>query len=781
MEKVIKSLCDGWKLCFEENRICKNYADDINTIEKIERNGFKTIDASVPGNFELDLLEHGLIDDPLYSTNSFKLHKWEYYHVWYYNTFDLEDINGDEYIKFFGIDTISDIYINGLLVKSTDNMFIEYEVPLSNLKKGKNEIVVHIKPVVIEARKYDTPVSSHAMDCSYESLNIRKAPHMYGWDIMPRIVSCGIWKPVTIFRRFENRIKDAFVYTVDIYEEKNSARLCSYLSLELSEDDLDRYSIELEGTCKDSSFFTKSKVYHTNYNVRFFIEENLKLWWPKNMGDPNLYDMQIRLYLDNELCDTYSLKLGVRLISLENSVVFDDNGNGEFCFYINRKRAFIKGTNWVPLDSFHSQDTKRLPQALMLLDDLNCNMVRCWGGNVYEDNSFFDFCDENGIMVWQDFALACAVYPQEQSFFDKIEEEARFIIKKLRNHASLVVWCGDNECDYFYQNALGMRKDPNKNRISREILPQIVNAHDFTRPFLKSSPYVSQECHDNKMIMVEGHLWGYRTDYTNDYHRNNPCRFISEAGFYGAPSVDSIKKFISPEHLWPPMDADGLPDEEWVAHATLPEPFDKKAPQFFSKFVKTMVDSNNNTFTKQAENLTEFVKQAQVFQAEGFKFLIENCRINKWTKKTGILWWQMLNGWPQFDNGIVDYYFKKKLAYDFIKKSHQDICLMMNSQGDDCNLYYSNDTPFDKSVDYSVVDLTTGSSVASGTAVASADSSGLIVSLSNLCTKQTTYKIIWKIDNKEYCNHFLYRNGLIDLTEYLEALEKSNMYNMDVF
>ena len=391
--------------------------------------------------------------------------------------------DGTEYIKFEGIDTIADIYVNGALVRHTDNMYLSYEIGLPDLKNGRNELVVHIWPASIAAREFRLPPSSNAQEYAYDSLYLRKAPHMFGWDIMPRIVSCGIWKPVSILRRKADRIDDAFLYTTGIDPAGRSAAASIFFHVDVSRDLLKEYSLEVEGICGDSRFYFKKRLWHTEGHFRFWIQ-NCKYWWPKNAGEPNLYETKVNLYYKDELCDTYTVNFGVRTVELDRTNVTDEEGHGEFCFKINGKKVFAMGSNWVPVDAFHSNDINRLPKALELLDDLGCNITRCWGGNVYEDDFFFDFCDRHGIMVWQDFAMGCAVYPQERRFFEMLETEAKHIIKRLRNHASLVLWAGDNEGDYAYQDWGGIRRNPDKNIVTREVLARACEASDFTRPYL---------------------------------------------------------------------------------------------------------------------------------------------------------------------------------------------------------------------------------------------------------------------------------------------------------
>lgn len=771
MDKILSELNSNWSLCFEQNKKCIDYADKLTTVNSILKSGLNCITATVPGNLEIDLMREGMIKDPLINGNYLKIRHLESYHVWYFTKFNSEKTDNPQFLKIDGIDTVADVYLNGELVLKADNMFLSYEIPLFNALSGENELVIHIKPAVIYARQFDTPVSSHAIKYMYESLYVRKAPHMYGWDIMPRIVSCGIWKPVKIIERKKDRIKDAFVFTLDIYESNNTARLCAFLSLDLTEDDLSCYRIEVEGKCGDSSFFAESDVWHTNLNVRFFVTNNCKLWWPKGYGEQNLYDTEIRLYKEDDLCDTYTVRTGIRLISLVNSETLDKDGKGDFHFEVNRKRISIRGTNWLPLDPLHSRDINRLPKALRLLDDIGCNMVRCWGGNVYENDEFYDFCDEKGILIWQDFAMGCAVYPQEHRFFDMIEREAKHIVKRLRNHPSLALWCGDNEGDICYQGWLGLRKDPNKNIITREVLPRIVEAHDFTRPFLKSSPYVSQRAYDEKLATSEFHPWGPRNYFKIDYYKYHPCIFASEIGFYGMPSLESMKKFISAEKLWPPVYEDGTPNDEWLAHCTSPEPFNPNYEQPFAQFVELITKNIEEMFGKVPDNIDDYILQSQIFQAEAFKYIIEKFRTEK-DIKGGLIWWNLINGFPQIDNGVVDYYYNKKPAYEYIKRCQENVCFMVGERDNKIALYAVNDTFENCNAEYRVTDADENV-ICNGELEIEAD--GLIKLYEFEKTSQKMFIIKWKYNGKECINHYLLSDKVIDYKKYLSDIRKAEI------
>ena len=250
--------------------------------------------------------------------------------------------------------------------------------------------------------------------------------------------------------------------------------------------------------------------------------------------------------------------------------ILSKEGDGEFAFVVNGKRIFVKGSNWVPLDAFHSRDHQHLQKTMDMVADLNCNMIRCWGGNVYESNRFFERCDREGVMIWQDFSFACALYPQTPEFHNKVRREAEAIIPLLRNHPSLVLWAGNNEIDAFYTFAKP-GCDPNVDDvISREVLASACRRLDPWRDYLPSSPYFGPELwkigapHDQR---PEDHLWGPRDDFKGPFYTSSNAHFVSEIGYHGCPSRTSLEKMMTPENLWPWQE-----NEEWLTHAVRPQP-----------------------------------------------------------------------------------------------------------------------------------------------------------------------------------------------------------------
>lgn len=759
-----------WKLAFEQN--CNLKDKEIKTIKDIKKAGYKTISATVPGNVEIDLMREGIIDDIFFSDNTFKVQKLENMHFWYFTEFKTLDKN--IYLNFEGIDTVADIYINGKKAKSTDNMMIAYDV-YGDFKVGKNQVVVHIKPCCIEARKYDVPVGTRAQAYGYPGLYIRKPMHTFGWDIMPRIVSAGLWKDVNIKKIEADKIKEVYFTTQKLDFEENKAYLFFAVTADVSGDFITDYSIRVKGCCKDSSFSLEEKLWHTTFHTLVeheIVVDNFYAWWPKNYGEPNLYETTVELLCGGEVVDTYTLNIGIKEVKL-NFKEMDDDG-GDFSFEVNGKKVFILGTNWVALDALHSRDIERVDKAVELADDLGCNMIRCWGGNVYESDRFFDLCDKKGIMVWQDFAFACIMFPQDENFIKRVEEEAIFQVKRLRNHPSLTIWAGDNECDGASTYAAGYYRDPNLNVITRKVLKKVVEMHDFRRPYLPSSPYISQRTYDSKLSCPEDHLWGPRDYFKGEYYKNSECYFASETGYHGFNSRKSLDKFLkNPEKLF---DENNITTPEYLAHAASPEPTEAG---MYSYRIHLAYNQVETLFNKQAESFDDFLKQSQISQAEAKKYFIERFRINKW-RKTGIIWWNLLDGWPQVSDAVVDYYFTKKLAYSFIRRSQEPLCLMIDEPENGVHqLFGASDLQKNADITYTVTNITDGKEITSGSVKIPANSSAPVCTLS--LESKKFYLIEWTLDGKKYSNHYFTDIIDIDYDEYMSALKKCNMDQFEGF
>jgi beta-mannosidase len=667
-------------------------------------------------------------------------------------------------LVFHGVDCIATYWLNGIHIGESDNALIEHRFDISDYinKEGINKLTVRLRSPVIEAMKYEYYPYMSAFPLNWGHLWIRKAPHCYGWDIMPRALSAGLWRSVEIAVYGKHRINDLYFVTREV--NSASARMAMYYNISTNPEFFGRLRIVVEAVCDTGrSFAYESKVYFSS-GVMEFTVDNPEPWWPRGYGEPELYTVRVKLVLEKEVLCEKTLKIGIRTVELVRNYEEEPGGSNEFLFKINNTNIMCKGSNWVPADVFHSKDAGRYDRMLELVKDLNCNMLRCWGGNVYEDHAFFDFCDQNGIMVWQDFAMACGAYPQDENFLKAIKKEVKSVIKKLRNHPSIVVWCGDNECDYNYV-ARGI--DPGKNKITRKILPETAFENDPYRPFYNTSPYFSSEI--AKMgpkgiyFTSEAHLWGARDYYKSRYYTESKACFIGEIGYHGCPNLSSIKKFIDEEYLWPWKD-----NRQWIIHATSSE--GKEGP--FSYRIELMANQVKEMFGKIPDNLPDFIIASQITQAEAKKFFIEMSRVKKW-ERTGVLWWNVIDGWPQFSDAVVDYYFGRKLAYYYIKRVQQPVCIIIDEpESWNVRVAACNDTLKDIDICCRIWDADTGETLFKGEKCIKANENSLMGRINISRGEQRLFLIEWECEGRKYSNHYLHGQPPFSLDDYIKWLDK---------
>ena len=741
--------------------------------EGVRQAGVDFYPCAVPGNFELDLFRAGQAPDPFYGMNPVSVAAYARdQYVWYARDFDLERLPWEEspVLVAEGLDCYAELYLNGEKLGEGDNMLVEQEfpIPLALLRETGNQLLVKIRPAYQEAKKYEYTALDYQAAINYESQYVRKAPHMYGWDIMPRFLSAGIWRPIRLEYRPAARIDQLYLFTsrLDCSKGRCSADMTLFYRIRSGNEPDAGFSMVVAGKCGDSSFRQEFPLYF-DAGKHFFTIANPCLWWPRGSGEACLYDCEAVLYRGSEPVDVRRFRLGVRTVELKRTSLAKSEEEGQFAFHVNGEEVFIKGSNWVPLDAFHSRDRQRLPQAVALAEELNCNMLRCWGGNVYEDDLFYDLCDEKGILVWQDFAMACGIYPQDDGFARRLEEEAGKVIRRLRQHCCVALWSGDNECDGAWMGWGSVKVNPNCNRTTREVLPRAVICHDPVRSYLPSSPYSDEAAWElPAKFLSENHLWGLRDYYKGDFYRSSLCKFASEIGYHGCPSPASMKKYISPEKLWPWQG-----NEEWLLHSTAPLPGSGVAEYR----VQLMADQIREVFRHPGENLADFASQSQIIQAEAFKFFIELFRGHK-ERRSGILWWNVLDGWPQISDAVVDYYFDKKLAYYVIRNLQQDVLVML----DEPNYWrqqviLANDTREEKAVSYRITDIATGETVGEGSRVlppASCVADGFIPFDRRF---QRMYKITWEGDCQG-ASHYLAGHPPFDYPQVLSWFRASGLF-----
>jgi len=765
-EKYI-SLDGDWELFYEENRKLPS-GTEFGTLSSLKLSTFARVSAKVPGNFEIDLMRAGVIGDVFYGENPLAAQKRENLHLWYARTFEVEDTKKQRLV-FEGLDTFADIYLNGVLIGSADNMLIAHAFSAESLTVGQNEVVVHIKPVFSESRKHPIGAGSFVhLRYNAESLAVRKAAHTFGWDIMPRILSGGIWRSVRLETVREERIEEIYLRTSALYATRAVMRL--YYQTALSGDFAYEYTLKVEGVCKDSRFEKEIRLWNASGTEHIDIPCPY-LWWTKDLGGQDLYAVTATLSHGGEVIDRVSFRTGVRIFELKRTSLAGENG--EFCFYINREPLFVRGTNWVPMDALHSRDRERLPRALALLGDSGCNMVRFWGGNVYEDASVYEYCDENGIAVWQDFGMGCATYPMDDRTCESLEREAEAVVKKYRHHACLALWAGDNECD---EAALFWRRqgvDPNRNILTRRIIPSVLARHDPERAYLPSSPYIDSVAYESGRAdhTPEKHLWGPRDYFKSDFYTASDASFASETGYHGCPAPDSIAKFISPERMWPWQS-----NPEWQIHATCME-LGEDAQYAFR--LPLMAKQIKVLFAEEPQTLDRFARTSQASQAEAMKFFIERFRSGKW-KRTGMIWWNLIDGWPQFSDAVVDYYYARKLAYDVIKRSQQTVCLMFREPTDGrLELVGANESLEDVTVSYRVTDLKTGVTVCAGSTLLAKNGAQTVAFTDHLTDGMHFYVMEWMSKKHSGKNYYVSAEAPYSFDEYEAFMKESGMWKAD--
>lgn len=770
------SLNGQWKLAYGV------YDKDApQTPAEFQKRKWPEIPATVPGNVELDLLAANVINNPEIGNNVYDLRKYEAYQWWYSRTFETPKIKVGEKVEIIlgGLDCLGKIWINNQMVGTTDNMLINHRFDITDLlnQGSTNTIYVCIDPVVAEAQKYISATVGNRMLHRTEYQHIRKAAHMYGWDIMPRVISAGLWRDVSLEIKKTTRIEDVYWMTnsVDVPEKK--ANLLVDWQLYTNYPTIDKLKMEVSLKQGTKTVFEHSYPLYTLCNRQKIDLSNVDFWWPRGYGEPALYDATVRIVdAKGNVLDENKQKVGIRSVQLIRSEVVTPDIPGEFVFKVNGEKIFIRGTNWVPLDAFHSRDKSHVKEAINMVTDLNCNMIRCWGGNVYEDHGFFDLCDENGIMVWQDFSFAGTPYSQEPEFLEKVRKEAINVVIKLRGHPSLALWCGNNEIDYYFLKLFSKPINPKYDKISRDILPHVIWEYDPLREFLPSSPYCSEECFKyqpggvvNHNVMPQVHLWGPRGYYKASFYTDVNASFVSEIGYHGCPNRVSLEKMFDPEFVYPWIDGWKWNDE-WQTKAVRPH------PDFTDHNERNdlMINQVIALFGECPNNLDKFIFASQVVQAEAMKYFVEFWRMDKF-RRTGIIWWNLRDGWPIISDAIVDYYNSKKLAYYYIKQVQVSACVMIGDAKEGHHpIVAVNDTREEKSGNVTVTDADSGKVLFSGFFKIPVNGKTLVGYIPEE-EKQGMWLIDYSIGNDKFKNHYLVGKAPFSLKDYMRWADKINI------
>lgn len=652
-------------------------------------------DAVVPGCVHTDLLNNNVIEDPFFRTNE-KKQQWIDKEDWsYLSEFEVDEkllTNESVELDFKGLDTYADVYLNDSLILKADNMFREWLVECKNLlKPGKNKLRIYFhSPINIGLEKlqehgYALPASNDQSENGElgdkkVSIFTRKAPYHYGWDWGPRFVTSGIWRPV--YLKVWNKAKINNIQIVQNELDEKEAKLTGNVSINSSANQDVTIQIKNDGKVLYSEK-ASLKTGENSLSINYVIE-NPKLWWTKGLGDQHLYNISTSILVENQIIETKETTIGLRTIKL---VQKPDEFGKSFYFELNGVPVFMKGANHIPNDIFLNRVTPEIyEREIKTAAESNMNMLRVWGGGIYEDDVFYDLCDKYGILVWQDFMFACSMYPGNEEILANIKQEAKDNVIRLRNHPSIALWCGNNEIDVawseYADGGWGWKQQYNDEqhkeiwtayeKIFHEILPNAVNEYDPGKAYWPSSPMAGpKQSASYTSTSGDMHYWGV-------WHGKEPfsafvekrARFMSEYGFQSFPELSTVKKYALPEDF-------NIESEVMAAHQRSGIG-NLRIKEYMSWYYKTPKDFEN------------FLYVGQVLQAEGIKMGIEAHRRDM-PYNMGTLYWQINDCWPVASWSSMDYYGKWKALQYFVKKAFEDVLISPFLAGDSVAIFIVSD------------------------------------------------------------------------------------------
>lgn len=636
--------------------------------------------AIVPGIIQMDLLRAGKIEQPLFEDNEKKL-QWISETEWKYKAkFSITDsllkFKAVDLI-FKGIDTYSTIFVNDSVVLTTDNMFREWRVDVKKyLREGENVLKVLLHAPALRGKEemikvpYRLPMGNDAGEIKVSSF-VRKAPYHFGWDWAPRFLTMGIWKSISISGHDNVYINSIQLKTIEI------ADTCAWLSAFVTV----HSKVELPNAVITVKEGFKQFAINKGINIaeiKFKIDNPL-VWWPNGFGEQPLYDIVAKLYINGYLADTITGRTGIRTVELFQDE--DEDGTG-FYFRINGLPIFMKGANYVPQSNFLTEITDT--QYVKLIDDVkstNMNMLRVWGGGIYENDLFYNLCDEHGILIWQDFMFAGSMYPGDSSFTTNVYAEISQQVERLRNHPSLALWCGNNEIDVAWNN-WGWQKEyslpaADSSRIYSDYkimfedsIASILNRADGSRPYIPSSPISNWGKREN-FGKGNMHYWGvWHGEESIDSFRVNVPRFMTEYGMQSYPSFQTLKKNTNDERI------------------TLNSEFISNRQRSY-KGNKLLINYIERQFGA-VQNAEELCYLSQLNQAEAMHIAIQSHRKDA-RYCMGSLYWQLNDVWDGASWSTIEHKGKWKAAHYRLKALYAKNILIVETINDATTVYLQSD------------------------------------------------------------------------------------------
>jgi beta-mannosidase len=630
--------------------------------------------AEVPGTVHTDLMANNIIEDPFYRTNE-RNQQWIDKKDWIYKTsFEMSpsQLNYQQLeLVFEGLDTYAEVYLNETLILEADNFFRSWRVPVSSiLQKGSNELRIEFKsPTMtgllgLEDWSYPLPASNDQsengeMGDKKVSIFTRKPGYHYGWDWGPRLVTSGIWAPIRLAAWNDQVIRDVY------YQQQNITSEKAELEVQVTIESHTAGSVDLAlnfGT--EIALRQKAELSEglTTINIPVVIE-NPQLWWTHDLGEPYLYQSAIQIIQQGQVIQEQTDEIGLRKIEL---IQESDAAGKSFYFKLNEVPIFAKGANYIPQDIFIPRVSDQQYQSLIQSAKLaNMNMLRVWGGGFYEKDIFYELCDQEGILVWQDFMFACSMYPGNADFLDNVQKEAEEQVIRLRNHPSMALWCGNNEIDiawaqYNPNGGWGWKQRYNEQQkaeiwqaydtIFHHILAAAVDKYAPQTDYWPSSPQAGPQQHaGNDTPSGDIHYWGV-------WHGLHPFedfqqyigRFMSEYGFQSFPEFSTVKRFTIPAD-W------DIESEVMAAHQR-------------SGIGNLRIKQYMEQYYQLPQNFEDLLYVGQVLQAEGMRMGFEAHR-RAMPYCMGSLYWQINDCWPVASWSSMDYYQNWKALHYAAQKA----------------------------------------------------------------------------------------------------------------
>jgi len=623
------------------------------------------IPASAPGTVHQDLLAAGLIPDPFVGLNELEVRGVGDAEWLYRCAFDLspDSLTADEIVLCFdGLDTFVTVWLNDEQILVSDNMFIPYRLPVKNrLKPGRNELRLRFEAAMARGQERERQHGAMAIwgDSDTSRVYVRKAQYHYGWDWGPTLMTAGPWRAVRL-ETYAARIADLHC-PVEVAANLQSATLPVKVTLENGQAQ-SGLEVQLKVYGPNNQWVSETTLPATNAEVTHTFEINSPaLWWPQGYGAQPRYRLEVILKRADEILDQRELRLGLRRLRLVQEPLTDEPGQ-TFFFEVNNTPIFCGGANWIPADSFLPRVTPERYRALLQLAvEANLVMLRVWGGGIYEEDVFYDLCDELGLLVWQDFMFACGLYPALDWFQPSVRAEAEAAVRRLRHHACIALWCGNNE-DYQLAHSVGAydpafegdfasTRFPGRALYER-VLPEVCAALDPTRTYWRGSPYGGPDA--NEQTLGDRHTWDIWHRQMSSYqdYPKFAGRFVSEFGMQAFPALSTVEAFAGP-------------DERYPASRTMDH--HNKALDGPMRIAKYLTEN-----VRIPEDLESFIYVTQLIQAEALASAYRGWR-RRWGGPgryavSGALVWQLEDCWPVTSWAIVDYALRAKPAYFVVRR-----------------------------------------------------------------------------------------------------------------